>query len=133
MKWLNNQLKTWMFLLFIYPLSVFAKKNKVISEKIVPCDESRPQVVHIPIGRVSVLNFPTNPKEAIPGEAGFDLKTMHQDLVIKALRPGASTNLFVYLEGRRCFFHLISSKNGDEILFVRDPQEKTIEVKFVDK
>jgi hypothetical protein len=110
---------------FLSPAVVFAKS-------IIPCDEAKPQIVRVPVGRVTVLNFPTNPKDAIPGEAGFDMKTIHQDLVIKAIRPGSATNLFVYLESRRCFFHLVSSRTGDEILFVRDPKEKAVEVKFVE-
>lgn len=72
-----------------------------LPSKIVPCDEAKPQKVRIPAGRVTVLNFPTTPKDAVPGEAGFDIKTIRQDLLIKALRPHASTNLFVYLENRR--------------------------------
>ncbi|MCK6599119.1 MAG: hypothetical protein L6Q37_12200 [Bdellovibrionaceae bacterium] len=54
-------------------------------------------------------------------------------LVIKALRPGAKTNLLVYLEGRRCSFHLSGGAVGDEIILIRDPKEKTFEVKFHDK
>lgn len=101
--------------------------------KVIPCDESSPQLIRISFGKVTILNFPTSPKDAIPGEGGFDIKTNRQDLIIKALRPGAGTNLFVYLDARRCFFHLRAQALGDEILFVRDPKEKQIEVKFNDQ
>ncbi len=101
--------------------------------KTVPCEDANAELIRIPIGRVTTLNFPVAPKDAVPGEGGFDIKRIQQDLVIKAIRPGASTNLVVYLESRRCFFHLTSGIGGDESIFVRDPKEKTIEVKFVDK
>lgn len=102
-------------------------------QKIIPCDDLKSRQVIIPYGRVTVLNFPASPKEVIPGEAGFDFKTIRSDLVIKSMHPGAKTNLLVYLEGRRCSFHLSSQPTGDEIIFVRDPKEKTFEVKFHDK
>ena len=97
----------------------------------IPCSEATPQLVTVPVGRVTVLNFPISPKEIVPGEAGFDFKTIRQDLILKAMRVGARTNLFVYLEARRCFFHLVAALSGDEILFIRDPKEKNLEVKFV--
>ena len=114
------------FLILFVPTLASAKPGKTVT-----CDDSRSQTIRIPIARVTTLNFPTSPKDAIPGEGGFDIKRIQQDLVIKAMRPGASTNLVVYLEGRRCFFHLVSSSSGDESVFVRDPKEKTVEVKFV--
>ncbi len=120
---------------FIFLLSCFLSPTVVFSApgRTIMCDEAKPKVVTVPVGRVTVLNFPTTPKDVVPGEAGFDFKTIRQDLVVKVMRLGAKTNLFVYLEGRRCFFHLVSALSGDEILFVRDPKEKNIEVKFVDK
>ncbi len=114
---------------FLAQLTAEAKSK----QKIIPCDEIQSQLVIVPYGRVTALNFPASPKEVIPGEAGFDFKTIRSDLVIKALRPGAKTNLLVYLEGRRCSFHLGSGAAGDEIILVRDPKEKTFEVKFHDK
>ena len=99
--------------------------------KYVSCDDSKSQMIRIPASKVTTLNFPTAPKEAIPGQAGFDIKRIQQDLVIKALKLGAKTNLVVYLEGRRCFFQLIAGPTGEESVFVRDPKEKTVEVKFV--
>lgn len=119
------------FLLVILLTQVDAESKA--KQKVIPCDEVRSQLVIIPYGRVTALNFPASPKEVIPGEAGFDFKTIRSDLVIKALKPGAKTNLLVYLEGRRCSFHLATGSQGDEIILVRDPKEKTFEVKFHDK
>ncbi len=100
------------------------------SARVVYCLNSRPEVIRVPLGRVTVLNFPTNPSDAIPGNGGFGMKTIRHDLVIKAKRLGVATDLFVYLQSRRCFFHLLATLRGDEIVFVRDPREKTIEVKL---
>lgn len=119
------------FLSFIFLAQLLAEAKS--KQKVIPCDEIHSQSVIVPYGRVTALNFPASPKEVIPGEAGFDFKTIRSDLVIKALRPGAKTNLLVYLEGRRCSFHLASGAQGDEIILVRDPKEKTFEVKFHDK
>jgi hypothetical protein len=116
------------FYLLLMPAIAFGRVGKTV-----PCDDAKAQLIRVPVGRVTTLNFPVAPKDAVPGEGGFDIKRIQQDLVIKAIRPGASTNLVVYLESRRCFFHLASGVGGDESIFVRDPKEKTIEVKFVDK
>lgn len=125
------------FLLFVLLAQFFAdakaESKAKPKQKVIPCDEIKSQLVIVPYGRVTALNFPASPKEVIPGEAGFDFKTIRSDLVIKSLRPGARTNLLVYLEGRRCSFHLASGVQGDEIILVRDPKEKTFEVKFHDK
>lgn len=102
-------------------------------EKRVPCSETKPSVVRVPWNRITSVNFPTPPKEAIPGSGGFDIKRVGSDLTIKAVREGANTNLIVYLENRRCFFHLESGAKGDESVFVRDQREKTVEVKYVDQ
>lgn len=118
------------FLLFIFLaaqiLGADAKTQPKPKQKIIPCDDIKSQLVVIPYGRVTALNFPASPKEVIPGESGFDFKTIRSDLVIKALRPGAKTNLLVYLEGRRCSSHLASAAQGDEIILVRDPKEKPL-------
>lgn len=116
---------TSLLLTLLLPVLAFAEIGKKI-----PCDETKAQIVRVPINRVTTLNFSTPPKEAIPGEGGFDIKKIQNDLVIKAMRGGANTNLIVYLENRRCFFHLVSAASGDESLFVRDKKEKAVEVNY---
>jgi hypothetical protein len=102
-------------------------------ERRIACDETSPKLVRVPLGLVTILSFPASPKEVVPGEAGFEFKTIRQDLIVKARAPGAKTNLFVYLEGRRCFFHLAAGPTGDEILLVRDAKDLSLEVKYVEK
>ncbi|MCO5143627.1 MAG: hypothetical protein M9962_11105 [Oligoflexia bacterium] len=112
-------------LLILFPIISKAEIGKKIS-----CDETKSQVVRVQMNRVLTLNFLSPPKDAIPGESGFDIKCIQNDLVIKSIKTGANTNLIVYLENRRCFFHLISSLKGDESLFVRDKKDTSIEVKY---
>lgn len=122
------------FILFIIatsPGSIAATLKS--TSRIVTCDDAKPVLVRVPLGRVTVLNFPLSPKEILPGEGGFDFKTIRQDLVIKILKPGSETNLFVYLDGRKCLFHVREGKPGDETLSVRDPLDQSVEVRFVEK
>lgn len=99
----------------------------------VPCDEAKTHEIRIPQGRVTVLNFPTKPKEIVPGDHIFDFKNIKNDLAIKALHSGARTNVFVYLEARRCAFTLVTTPGvGDDIVFVRDTKENLVEVKYRD-
>ena len=135
MKWLN--------VLWIVPLIFLAtglkgaeaRKPKTIPLGIDPqehgilCDGKKPQSVHVPFGRWTILNFPFKPRDVVPGEASFDFKQIKNDLVIKALRPQAKTNLAVYLEDRRCTFDLVTvGGRGDAVLVVRDAKDDQIGV-----
>lgn len=123
----------WQSVFSILMVSALSAPKSKGPERTVTCDDATPVLIGVPTGRVTVLNFPLSPKEILPGEAGFDFKTVRQDLIIKILKPGAETNLFVYLDGRRCLFHLKNASPGDEIVFVRDPSDRSIEVRFYEK
>jgi hypothetical protein len=100
-------------------------------EKSIPCDDKRPRVVKVALGRVTVLNFPFKPKDVVPGSNAFDFKQIKNDLVIMSVKPGGHTNAVVYLEERRCSFDLITVKSGgDDVLIVKDPKDSQYEVKF---
>jgi hypothetical protein len=116
-----------MALALIFPLGVLAKT----SERTLPCDDSKPQLVRVGLGRITVLSFPLVPKEVLPGENSFDFKQIKNDLAIKALRGNSRTNVVVYLQERRCAFDLIAVQGkGDDILSIRDPKENKLELKF---
>lgn len=113
--------------LFLWVLTSQAKELS----KTITCDEFKPKTVRVNFGRLTMINFPVTPKEILPGEAVFDFKQIKSDLAIKALKPGAKTNIFVYMQERRCSFNLTTvSSGGDDILYVRDPKDRQIEVKF---
>ncbi len=100
-------------------------------EKSIACDEKRPQVVRVALGRVTVLNFPFKPKDVVPGSPAFDFKQIKNDLVIMATRTNGRTNAIVYLEERRCAFDLVTvGSRGDDVLIVRDSKDSQYEVKF---
>lgn len=108
--------------------------KKPTVEKSILCDNLNPQLVKVETSKLTLLNFPLPPKEVIPGGGGFDFRKIKNDLSIKSLRPGARTNVAVYLTERRCSFELVTvGAGGDQILIVRDPKDEQFEVKFYDK
>jgi hypothetical protein len=121
------------FAALLLPTSVFLLNLSMAreKEKSIPCDDKRPRVVRVALGRVTVLNFPFKPKDVVPGSNAFDFKQIKNDLVIMSLKSGGHTNAVVYLEERRCTFDLISVKgDGDDVLIVKDPKDSQYEVKF---
>ncbi len=115
-------------LLLVPAGSVAAPAKK---EKTLICDDSKTQRVSVSLGRLTILNFPVTPKEILPGENSFDFRQIKNDLAIKSLRPGARTNVFVYMAERRCAFDLITvGSGGDDIIFIRDPKDRQMEVNY---
>jgi len=97
------------------------------------CDDKKAQKIRVGMGRITVINFPFKPKDVVPGEVSFDFKKIKNDLVIKAVRAQAATNLVVYLEDRRCTFDLVTvAHGGDDILIVRDVKDDQMEPIFHD-
>jgi hypothetical protein len=108
-----------------------AAPKKIQVEKTILCDDTRPQRVRAEAKQLTVLSFPVNPKDIVPGENTFDFKRIKNDIAIKPLTPNAKTNIVVYLPERRCVFELVTvPSQGDGILNVKDPQDKLFEVKF---
>ena len=70
----------------VFIFLILVGSTAIGKERLIACDESKPVIVTVPVGRVTILNFPISPKEIVPGEAGFDFKTIRQDLIVKALR-----------------------------------------------
>lgn len=70
----------------------------------------------------TVINFPTKPKKVVLGRKdAFDIEYIEDDVAVAALSSNASSNLFVYLNGRRYAFRLyVAAQGGDEIILVRD-------------
>lgn len=117
-------------LAIFYPLLSFAKvQDPIKKEKTLICDDSKTQQVHVSAGRLTILSFPVAPKKILPGENSFDFHQIKNDLAIKSLRSGARTNVFVYMAERRCAFDLVTVNGGsDDIIFIRDPKDRQMEV-----
>lgn len=78
----------------------------------------------------TVINFPVKPKRVILGRKhSFDIEYIANDVALAALSSSSSSNLFVYLHGRRYAFRLYTAKQGgDEVVLVRDPKDLQIQV-----
>jgi hypothetical protein len=125
-----NKYKTTALLLaaFLFvPDLAFAKKARTVY-----CSDNKLEKILVAPGRNTTLNFPAPPTKAVPGNQGlFGILYVEDDLIISALRPGARTNLSVYLDGRRCSFDLVTIGQGaDDIVQVRDPDEQKIKVRI---
>lgn len=102
------------------------------SLRIVKCDESKMIDVFIKTNFGTIINFPVKPDNIVlGGSRQFAIEYIKNDLALTALSSNANTNLFVYLLGRRCGFHLItSSSQFDNLVQVRDPEDTKIKVPF---
>lgn len=94
--------------------------------------DKKMQPITVGAGRSTILSFPSKPAKVILGNQGmFAVEYVENDLAIAALRHPASSNLFVYLEGRRFGFELrTTSEGGDQIVLVRDSDERKVKVKI---
>lgn len=86
--------------------------------------------LRVMLGRSTILSFPTKPNKVILGNQGmFAIEYVERDLAIAPLQVGAQGNLFVYLEGRRFAFDLITvTANSDSIVMVRDEEDQGLSV-----
>jgi hypothetical protein len=111
----------------LIPHLASAKKARTVY-----CSDNKLERILVAPGRNTTLNFPAPPTKAVPGNQGlFGILYVESDLIISALRPGARTNLSVYLEGRRCSFDLVTIGEGaDDIVQVRDPDSEKIQVRI---
>lgn len=114
-------------------LLVFLKTFNVESRptlRIVKCDESKMIDVFIKPNFGTIINFPVKPDNVVMGgQKQFAIEYIKNDLALTALASNANTNLFVYLLGRRCGFHLITSSiQHDNLVQVRDPEDLKMKV-----
>lgn len=88
-------------------------------------DQTTVAKISVTPGRSTVLSFPTKPTKVILGnQGGFAVEYVESDLAIAALSSHSYSNLFVYLEGRRFAFDLITvAKGGDTLVLVRDAED----------
>ena len=115
----------------VFSKSVRSTIKTESQEKSITCDDKSPKTVRISYGRVTVLNFPFRPKDIVKVNPAFEFKQIKNDLVLTALRIGASSNVVIYLEERRCLFNLKSvTEGGDDLLIVKDPKDAQYEVRF---
>lgn len=96
----------------------------------VNCDESKVIPIFVRPNFGTILNFPIKPDNVLLGSnKQFGVEYIKNDIALTALSSNASTNMFVYLFGRRCGFMLkVSQGQYDNVVRVRDPDENKIKV-----
>lgn len=97
----------------------FAKAGDVRTVKL---NQTLVAKINIVPGRSTVLSFPTRPTKVILGNQGeFAIEYVENDLALAALTSHSHSDLFVYLDGRRFAFDLVTvPSQGDTIVLVRD-------------
>ncbi len=100
--------------------------------RVVNCDEAKMVPIFVRPNFGTILNFPIKPDNVLlGGNKQFGIEYIKNDIALTALSSNASTNMFVYLFGRRCGFMLrISQTQSDNVVRVRDPEESKIKVKI---
>lgn len=98
----------------------------------VSCDETKIITIFVRPNYGTILNFPIKPDNVLLGSnKQFGIEYIKNDIALTALSSNASTNMFVYLFGRRCGFQLkVSNGQYDNVVRVRDPEENKIRVKI---
>lgn len=102
------------------------------SLRTVRCDEAKMIEVYIRLNFGTIINFPVKPDNVVlGGQRQFAIEYIKNDIALTALSSNSNTNLFVYLLGRRCGFHLITSSSlQDNLIQVRDPEDLKIKIPF---
>lgn len=110
---------------------ILASNNLMAKARYITCPQKYPATIRIPLGDAMIMEFPEKAKHSLAGKTAFDFQYIGKDIGIKSLRAGASANLFVYLGKKRCAFKLISTNtSADDIVVIKYPKEKLIEVKY---
>lgn len=116
-----------LILLFNFTGSLLASQARSVY-----LSDKRTENVTIVPGRSTILSFPSHPMKVILGNQGlFAIEYVENDIAIAAIKAPARSNLFVYLEGRRFGFDLKTAPDkGDELVLVRDSEDRKVKVKI---
>jgi len=119
-------------LAFVLALTTFSKVATASGFRTVACDESKMIDIFVKPNMGTIINFPIKPENIVlGGKKMFSVEYIKNDVVITALSSGATTNLFVYLLGRRCGFQLVvSNVKQDSLIRVSDTDDSKMKVQF---
>ena len=110
----------------LFWLKVEAKEARTIR-----LDDKKIAPIYVRVGHSTILSFPVKPAKVVVGNTGaFSVQYIENDLAISPLVPGVSSNVFVYLQGRRFGFDLVPNQGSDEIVIVRDMVDKSVPVRI---
>ena len=115
-----------LLLLGSFPFLLFANSRTVM------CDENKVISIYLRPNFSTIVNFPVKPDNVLlGGSKQFAIEYIKNDIALSVLSSSASTNMFVYLFGRRCSFLLTTGANKyDSLVKVRDPDENKIRIQF---
>ena len=121
----------WLLFLMIALISFWAKFAESSEARTLKLNDKKIGKIFVSFGKSTILSFPAKPSKVVLGNKGaFTLDYIDSDLAIAALRPNSTSNLFVYVQGRRFAFDLISrTQTPDEIVIVRDQADGTLNPK----
>jgi hypothetical protein len=113
-------------------LSLFLGAFAFADARNVVCDENRTIHVYVRPNYGTVLNFPVKPDNVLlGGSKQFSVQYIKNDVALTPLSTSASTNMFVYMFGRRCTFLLtVNASKYDTVVRVKDPDESKIKVRI---
>lgn len=121
----------WLLILTVFTGFLWMEVVQAKEARTVKLNDRKVAQIYVRAGRSTILNFPLKPSKVILGNTGaFAVQYIENDLAISPLTAGASSNLFVYLQGRRFGFDLVPSQAADEIVIVRDILDKNVPVRI---
>lgn len=118
-----------LLVLIVSSFSLFAEANSS-AMRVVSCEENKMVEVQVRPNFATIINFPVKPDNVVlGGQRQFSLEYIKNDLALTALSSASNTNLFVYLLGRRCGFHISTTNSKyDNLIQVRDSEESKMKV-----
>lgn len=126
----GNKYYFFWILVLLFALIALDSKAKDAG-RIISCSETKPERIRIGQSGVTVLSFLSTPKDVVLKKSPFDLKRIKNDLVLIPLAASARTNMFVYLNEKRCSFEIETVPGfGDGLVLIRDTGEIKYEVKL---
>jgi hypothetical protein len=117
--------------IFLFIVGIFLSTGAFAKARYITCPQKYPATIRVPLGDAMIMEFPEKAKHSLAGKNSFDFQYIGKDIGIKSLKSAAKANLFVYLGKKRCAFKLITTgQRADDIVVIRYPKEKLIEVKY---
>lgn len=121
----------WLLIIIVVLSFLWMKTASAKEARTVHLDDKKVAKIFVRSGRATILNFPVKPSKVILGNTGaFAVQYIESDLAISPLIVGASSNLYVYLQGRRFGFDLVPSMSSDEVVIIRDVLDKSVPVRI---
>ena len=116
----------------MFKLILLLSEPLCFAARAVKCDDTKSVEIYMRPSFATVLNCPVKPEQVIVGgKSQVSIEYIKSDLALTPLSSNSKTNIFVYMQGRRCGFNLrISEQNFDSLVNIRDPEESKMKVRL---